>query len=195
MSELVTNKITPSTGSSDTVTLGDSGDTFTVPSGANIVNSGTATGFGGGKVLQVVAVNMTVTSRTTTSGTFVDISGYTADITPSSTDSKILCFAQINHGTSYQHHRAFKLLRDATVIDHTQCYPGGDDLTQHLDVMTMATVDSPATTSAITYKIQWAAYTSGTRYLNINSTSAYTVGPSTLILMELESATVTTVSS
>jgi len=54
MSELVTNKITPSTGSSDTVTLGDSSDTFQVPSGvtlnvasgATISNSGTATGFG-----------------------------------------------------------------------------------------------------------------------------------------------------
>ena len=45
MSEIVTNKITPSTGSSDTVTLGDSGDTFNIPSGATITNSGTATGF------------------------------------------------------------------------------------------------------------------------------------------------------
>ena len=150
---------------------------------------------GGGKVLQVIAVNMTVTSRTTTSRTFVDLSDYTANITPSSTDSKILCFAQISHGSSYQHQRAYKLLRDSTVIDHVQCYVGGSDLTQHLDAFTMATVDSPATTSAVTYKIQWVAYASGTRYLNRNSTGIYTVSPSTLILMELESATVSTVSS
>ena len=46
MSELRTNKISPS---SDTeVTLGDSGDTFTIPSGVTITNSGTANGFGGG---------------------------------------------------------------------------------------------------------------------------------------------------
>ena len=44
MSELRTNKISPS---SDTeVTLGDSGDTFTIPSGVTITNSGTANGFG-----------------------------------------------------------------------------------------------------------------------------------------------------
>jgi hypothetical protein len=43
-SELNVNKISPASGTS--VTLGDSGDTFTVPSGATIVNSGTATGFG-----------------------------------------------------------------------------------------------------------------------------------------------------
>ena len=44
MSEVKTNKISPATGTA--FTLGDSGDTFTVPSGASIVNSGTATGFG-----------------------------------------------------------------------------------------------------------------------------------------------------
>ena len=43
--EVKTNKISPSSGVA--FTLGDSGDTFTVPSGATIVNSGTATGFGG----------------------------------------------------------------------------------------------------------------------------------------------------
>jgi len=44
MSTLEVNKITPA-GSGTTVTLGDSGDTFTIPSGATIANSGTATGF------------------------------------------------------------------------------------------------------------------------------------------------------
>ena len=43
MSELKVNKITPRDGTD--VTLGESGDTFTVPVGATIVNSGTATGF------------------------------------------------------------------------------------------------------------------------------------------------------
>jgi hypothetical protein len=44
-SEIKTNKISPATGTA--FTLGDSGDTFTIPSGATIANSGTATGFGG----------------------------------------------------------------------------------------------------------------------------------------------------
>ena len=43
MSELKVNKISPAT--STTITLGDSGDTFNIPSGATIANSGTATGF------------------------------------------------------------------------------------------------------------------------------------------------------
>jgi hypothetical protein len=44
MSEVKVNKISPRSGT--TVTLGDSGDTFTIPSGVSISNSGTASGFG-----------------------------------------------------------------------------------------------------------------------------------------------------
>jgi len=44
MSEIQANKLSPSSGTA--VQLGDSGDTFTIPSGATITNSGTATGFG-----------------------------------------------------------------------------------------------------------------------------------------------------
>ena len=44
MSEIKVNKISPRSGTG--VTLGDSGDTFTIPSGATINNQGTATNFG-----------------------------------------------------------------------------------------------------------------------------------------------------
>ena len=45
MSEVKVNKISPRT-ACGTVTLGDSEDTFTIPSGATITNAGTASGFG-----------------------------------------------------------------------------------------------------------------------------------------------------
>ena len=45
MSEIKVNKISPRT-NCGTVTLGDSGDTITIPAGATITNSGTQTGFG-----------------------------------------------------------------------------------------------------------------------------------------------------
>ncbi len=45
MSEIKVNKISPRT-NCGTVQLGDSGDTITIPSGATISNSGTASGFG-----------------------------------------------------------------------------------------------------------------------------------------------------
>ena len=45
MSEIKVNKLTPRT-NCGTVQLGDSGDTITIPAGASITNSGTASGFG-----------------------------------------------------------------------------------------------------------------------------------------------------
>ena len=45
MSEIKVNKISPRA-ACGTVTLGDSGDTFTIPAGATINNQGTATNFG-----------------------------------------------------------------------------------------------------------------------------------------------------
>ena len=45
MSEIKVNKISPRT-NCGTTTLGDSGDTFTIPAGVSITNNGTASGFG-----------------------------------------------------------------------------------------------------------------------------------------------------
>ena len=86
--ELKTNKISPSSGTA--FTFGDSGDTFTVPSGVTIANSGTATGFGGGKINQLVSSSkFSSGSQTSTSTTYVS-TPVTANITPSATSSNIL---------------------------------------------------------------------------------------------------------
>ena len=82
-SELKTNKISPATGTA--LQIGDSGDTITIPSGATLTNSGSATGFG--KVLQVVS-SMVPGTATTTSTSLVT-SGLEGTITPSATSSKI----------------------------------------------------------------------------------------------------------
>jgi hypothetical protein len=71
MSELKVNKISPRSGTD--VTLGDSGDTFTVPAGASIVNNGTATGFG-------ATVTWDTTAKTT-GFTAVSGVGYFCDTT------------------------------------------------------------------------------------------------------------------
>ena len=74
MSEIKVNKISPRSGT--TVTLGDSGDTFTIPSGATINNQGTATNFGA-----TGAASWTTTVKTSTftavagEGYFVDTNG------------------------------------------------------------------------------------------------------------------------
>ena len=76
MSEVKVNKISPRT-ACGTVTLGDSGDTFTVPSGATISNLGTATGFGGTGVVSWNTTKITADPSPAVTGTgyFCDTSG------------------------------------------------------------------------------------------------------------------------
>ena len=92
MSTLEVNSIQPLS-SGSTITLGASGKTLSIPSGCTITNSGTATGFGGGKIGQVVTMS-TSTSVTNPSTTHAD-TGLTANITPSATTSKVMIFAQV----------------------------------------------------------------------------------------------------
>jgi len=73
MSEIKVNKITPRA-ACGTTQLGDSGDTFTIPSGATITNLGTASGFGA-----TGAVNWDVSSIKTTDFTAVSGNGYFVD--------------------------------------------------------------------------------------------------------------------
>jgi len=75
MSEIKVNKISPRT-ACGTTTLGDSGDTFTIPAGVTITNNGTQTGFG-----RTGAVDWQTTKKTANftatsgEGYFCDTSG------------------------------------------------------------------------------------------------------------------------
>ena len=74
MSEVKVNKISPRSGT--TVTLGDSGDTFTIPSGATITNAGTANGFGAsGAISWQTAIKTTDFTAVSNEGYFVNTSG------------------------------------------------------------------------------------------------------------------------
>ena len=66
MSEVKVNKISPRSGT--TVTLGDSGDTFTIPSGATINNQGTATNFGATGSASWVTSSIKTSTFTATAG-------------------------------------------------------------------------------------------------------------------------------
>jgi|TARA_R110002110_G_scaffold163648_3_gene363607 hypothetical protein len=95
MSEIKVDKISPSSGTA--LAVGDSGDTITIPSGATITNSGTANGFGGGKILQMVSFPFT--DVFTMSSTTPADTGITVNITPSATSSKIYVVAHVTwHG-------------------------------------------------------------------------------------------------
>ena len=82
MSEVKVNKISPRT-ACGTVTLGDSGDTFTVPSGVTISNSGTASGFGSTGEVSWNTTKITADPANAVSGIgyFCDTTGGAFDVT------------------------------------------------------------------------------------------------------------------
>lgn len=156
MSQLSVDAVDKQSGS--TLTLGGAGTTVQPHASA------TVSGFG--KVLQVVQTVKTDTF-TTTSGTLVDITGLSASITPSATSSKILVSASVWAGTAlYVVHLA--LFRDSTEIGKADT--AGSRPVSFLDVTgssesisdgqimqsTGELLDSPATTSSVTYKIKGA---------------------------------------
>ena len=77
MSEVKVNKISPRT-ACGTTTLGDSGDTFTIPAGVTITNNGTQTGFG-----REGSVNWQTGSIKTSTFTAVSGEGYFVDTSSS----------------------------------------------------------------------------------------------------------------
>jgi len=102
MSEIKVNKISPRA-ACGTVTLGDSGDTFTIPSGATITNNGTANGFGAdGAVNWQTSIKTTTFTAANQEGYFVDTSSgaVTANL-PAGTAGNIVAFADYarNFGT------------------------------------------------------------------------------------------------
>jgi hypothetical protein len=85
MSEIKVNKISPRT-ACGTTTLGDSGDTFTIPAGVTISNSGTASGFGSsGEISWDTTVKTGDFTGVSGVGYFVNTAGGTVTVTlPSS---------------------------------------------------------------------------------------------------------------
>lgn len=136
-----------------------SGDLQLFTAGKKLLNSnGRAMLNQTGGILQVVQ-NTNTGSSATTSTTFVDVTNFTVSITPSSTSSKILIIASsrlINTlvaATNVQYYQA--LLRGATSL--MERYMGAESAgggLQALDSMSVCYLDSPATTSSTTYKIQ-----------------------------------------
>lgn len=125
-----------------------------------------------GSVLQVKSASST-TVLDTNSQTFADIPGMSVSITPTSATSKILItyvnhiyISNINPATNWQS-ACTNLLRDSTIIREepsATTYNTGHNTDstndRFMDYQTIVYYDSPATTSAITYKLQGAARSS-----------------------------------
>ena len=127
---------------------------------------------GAGAILQVVQTFKN-DSFSTTSTSYVDITGFSVTITPSSTSNKILLlnFAGLSTdgNSSVQY---INLLRGSTAIAQPSVSTGFSSTAtmfpQSISNMiswSYSFLDSPSTTSATTYKWQIKGYT-GTQYIN-----------------------------
>jgi len=123
----------------------------------NFAFTGTVSGAGGGKVLQLVT-GETTTNTQITSTSYTDTS-LTANITPSATSSKILILVsqnvQMERGT-YEINTFLQLLKDSTSISikTVGVSTGAANSQGCRHTFAISHLDEPSTTSEITYKTQ-----------------------------------------
>jgi hypothetical protein len=130
----------------------------------------------GTKLGQVVSTLLD-TTFSTASTSYVDITGLSVSITPTLNTSKVLVLAQINYGYSGDIVDTLRLVRGSTSIDIGAVSGvsalgtigggngGGANAVTALIPGVVSFLDSPATTSATTYKMQMFV-NSGTGYIN-----------------------------
>ncbi len=162
MSTVKVTNLSHASAGSPAIVLDAAGDA--TYAGTHDFSAATVTGVG--KILQVVSVTK-VDTFTTTSTSYVDITGLTVNITPSATSSKILVMYKV--ATNLRGTGAIgrlQLLRDAVVIGGgTAVGSRPSAMSSYYDTSADTTndlsgnfLDSPSSTSALTYKIQGAIH-------------------------------------
>jgi hypothetical protein len=194
MSTVETNLVQPSTGT--TLTLGASGDTVDIPSGATLdVTGATVSGLSAGKVLQVVTLQYS-TIETHSAGASWQNTGLSLAITPSSASNKVLVLITASIGANT--YGFSNVVRDSTALNQgtatgsriacTAGYYYGSS--SAIPTASITLLDSPSTTSATTYLLALWGYFGGTTYLNRSYADSDAVstarGSSSITLMEIE---------
>jgi hypothetical protein len=150
-----------------------------------------------GAVLQVVnAVKIDVFSTANT--TYTDITGLSVSITPSSTSSKILVLADVFIGTSSTNNAGLvQIVGGSTVLGNNTSSGSGQyaygasgslgnsvEQARAFTSASLSYLDSPATASSITYKIQIRS-AGGTVYMNRWTLNTDIMGSSSITVMEI----------
>jgi hypothetical protein len=149
----------PNSNTDRTLTLPDSSGTIGL-SGAAVARSQLPTG----SILQVVQGSDT-TARSTSSNYPVD-SGWTASITPTSATSRILVLvnwqAYVTSGTDPNKIGVFGIWRGGNQLTHTRmsAAPGPNNWSDLFVPTCLQIIDSPATTSSVTYTMRWGRFNS-----------------------------------
>ena len=155
---------------------------------------GAPTSGGGGivQVIQTIKKDQFETSQSVGSG-YADITGLSATITPKFSTSKIMVEAHI-YNSNNNSVNFFRVLRGSTFIEQPSgTSSGGANYNAHgfsyfdhqyQDTCVIKILDSPATTSATTYKIQTACTSNVVTINQFYNTSNY-FGITTLQLYEV----------
>ncbi len=150
-------------------------------------------------VVQVKSVLKTDTF-TTTSTSFTDVTGLTVSITPSSADNDIMVMVLMGgYGAAGNVDTFWQIVRDSTPIaigdaagNRVRSTLAGSHTTlgAGMDSGGMNAIDSPATTSSTTYKIQARLSSAGTLYFNRSNDDIDTTGRArtvaSIIVIEME---------
>jgi len=173
--------------------------------GVNVIGelkvNGAALSTGGGKILQVIQTMKTDTFSSSSSS-FTDVTGLSVTITPSATTSKILVMTFVNFAHSGGNRTTARVVR---VVGSSEFGLGEGDsagsrtrgqfigrhatLNGSSNPVPIQILDSPSTTSACTYKFQFAMIDLGTGQINFGQSDAdsstHARGISTIIAMEV----------
>ena len=140
-------------------------------------------GMPAGSILQVLQTPKTDTFSTS-STSFTDITGLSVNITPSSTSNKVLVFMDCKVASATNVSAFVRMVRDSTAIyigdaasNRQRATMSNSDApsSQFVFQMSGMFLDSPSTTSQVTYKIQILSEPSGnTGNVYVNRTDADT---------------------
>jgi hypothetical protein len=133
-----------------------------------------------GGILQTVSATDS-SSRTTLSTTYTTASNtLSLTLTPAATSSKVLVTFAFNGGNSDYDYRSFyTIFRDISGGTKTNLAPNGNDMATHEvrgsgdmreNFMTLSYLDSPNTTSSVTYTVEVKAEINSTAYLGSEGT-------------------------
>jgi hypothetical protein len=146
----------------------------------------------GGKILQVVQTTKTSATAFSSTSTYADVSGMSVSITPTSSSNNVLVIFQWSSQMNswYGGYGEFRILRGSTAIGAQPfavqyAYNAGTgDNYADFDTFTLTFLDSPATTSSTTYKLQAKNSSSRTIWFNSGYDSV-TRNCSTVTAMEV----------
>ena len=202
--DLASNCVTTAKVADDAITMAKLSTTGTASSSTFLRGDGAFAAAGGGKILQVKQTKLTSAVSITGVTSYSNISGFSVDITPASTNNKILVIVDMKASTSGE--AVFKLQKstsaattdigNSTAGAYTSFHGlfGNTARSHYYDMQPVHfnfLEDDLQSTDAHTFKVQWSNITNVTTYLNRTAYSAtgthYSYsGSSSITVMEIE---------